>query len=90
MDRSDIREVLHFIDGERVPSADRATLDNFEPATGESLGTIAAGGAVEVDRATAAATRALPGWSGQSAEYRGGRDAAGSQPGAFWDRGQQG
>jgi len=71
MDRSDICEVLHFIDGERVPSADGATLDNFEPATGESLGTIAAGGAVEVDRATAAATRALPGWSDQSAEYRG-------------------
>ena len=60
MERTDISEILHFIDGKRIPSADGATLENFEPATGESLGTIAAGTAVEVHRATEAATRALP------------------------------
>ncbi|MGE4620361.1 MAG: aldehyde dehydrogenase [Planctomycetota bacterium] len=71
MNRDAISEVLHFIDGERVASADGNVLENYEPASGEVLGTIAAGGQAEVHRAVAAAHRALPGWSGFSCEARG-------------------
>ncbi|NRA75455.1 MAG: aldehyde dehydrogenase family protein, partial [Planctomycetes bacterium] len=70
MDRDTISEVLHFIDGERVAADDGAVLDNIEPATGEALGTIAAGSAADVDLAVAAARRALPHWSQLSADTR--------------------
>ena len=70
MNRDAISEVLHFIDGERVASRDGSVLNNVEPATGEALGTIAAGNSADVDIAVAAATRALPKWSGFSCEAR--------------------
>ncbi|MGE4632839.1 MAG: aldehyde dehydrogenase, partial [Planctomycetota bacterium] len=70
MDRDTISKVLHFIDGERVAASDGAVLDNIEPATGEALGTIAAGSAADVDLAVAAASRALPHWSQLSADTR--------------------
>jgi len=53
MDRASFSEVLHFIDGERIASVDGSVLGNIEPATGEALGTIAAGGQAEVDLAVA-------------------------------------
>ena len=71
MNRDTLSEVLHFIDGERVAARDGSVLDNIEPATGEHLGTIAAGSATEVDAAVVAATRALPKWAGFSCEARG-------------------
>ena len=71
MDRSSLSEVLHFIDGERIPSANGATLTNIEPATGEVLGTIASGAIDEVNGAVDAASRALDHWSNLSSEERG-------------------
>jgi hypothetical protein len=71
MDRASFSEVLHFIDGERIASVDGSVLGNIEPATGEALGTIAAGGQAEVDLAVAAATKALPDWANSSADTRG-------------------
>ena len=61
------------IGGERVPSADGATLTTVNPATGEELAEVAAGGAVDVDRAVSAARDAFAAdWS-----QRPGRDRAG-------------
>jgi aminomuconate-semialdehyde/2-hydroxymuconate-6-semialdehyde dehydrogenase len=71
MDRSTISEVLHYIDGERVPSLDGETLENIEPATGKSLGSIAAGKSTDVDRAVEAASRAAQSWAESSPEVRG-------------------
>ena len=70
MNRDTISEVLHFIDGERIASSDSAVLDNIEPATGEALGTIAAGSSADVEKAVTAANRALPRWSQLSADTR--------------------
>src|SRR5690349_16189642 len=48
-----------FIDGRFVPSANGATFDNINPATGRSLGSIASGDQVDVDRAVASARAAF-------------------------------
>ena len=48
-----------FIDGRFVPSASGATFDNINPATGRSLGAIAAGDTLDVDRAVASARAAF-------------------------------
>ncbi|HEV8444951.1 MAG TPA: aldehyde dehydrogenase [Steroidobacteraceae bacterium] len=48
-----------FIDGRFVPSASGATFDNLNPATGRSLGTVAAGEQLDVDRAVAGARAAF-------------------------------
>lgn len=55
---------LHFINGNFVESIDKKTFENINPATEEVLGTVAEGGAKDVDLAVAAAKRALKGrWS---------------------------
>ena len=51
-----------FINNEFVPSVDGLTLDVENPATGETLTTIASASANDVDKAVAAAQAALPGW----------------------------
>ncbi len=51
----------HCIGGEWT-RAD-ATLDTRDPATGETIAQIGRGSATDIDRAVAAARRALPGWS---------------------------
>ncbi|QDG51592.1 2-hydroxymuconic semialdehyde dehydrogenase [Persicimonas caeni] len=51
----------HFINGEFVPSTSGRTFDNINPVTGELVGKVAEGGEEEVDRAVAAAQRALEG-----------------------------
>ena len=51
-----------FINNEFVPSVDGLTLDVENPATGETLATIAAASANDIDKAVAAAQAALPGW----------------------------
>lgn len=54
-------EVQNFIDG--AFSGTTQVLKNVAPGTGEVYGTIPRSGALEVDRAMAAATRAFSGWS---------------------------
>src|SRR5690348_4713290 len=48
-----------FIDGRFVPAANGATFDNINPATGRSLGAVAAGEPLDVDRAVASARAAF-------------------------------
>ena len=57
-----------FIGGESVAS--KETYDNVDPATGRSLGSVARGGADEVDRAVRAAAAASKGWRDTSPEQR--------------------
>ena len=52
----------HFIGGDEVPAASGATFDSLDPTSGETVATLALGGAQDVDRAVAAARAALPGW----------------------------
>jgi aldehyde dehydrogenase (NAD+) len=53
-----------LISGAWVEAADGRTIESFNPSTGGRLGAFAAGGAIEVDRAVAAARHALEGvWS---------------------------
>jgi malonate-semialdehyde dehydrogenase (acetylating)/methylmalonate-semialdehyde dehydrogenase len=52
----------HYIDGQCVAGASRATADLYEPASGKVTARVSLGGAADVERAVAAATRALPGW----------------------------
>lgn len=61
-----------FIDGEYVDSADGATFECISPATGRSLGAVAACDAADVDLAVAAARRAFEAgsWSGLAPEGR--------------------
>lgn len=65
-----MERVLHFIDGEFVPSEDGRTFDNINPATGERIGTVAEGGRAEIDRAVRAARRAFRTWSRTTAQER--------------------
>ena len=51
-----------YVDGRWQPAADGATLPVINPATEEVIPHVAAGGAPEVDRAVAAAKRALRSW----------------------------
>jgi len=51
-----------FIDGAFVPAKDGQTFTTIDPATEEPLTEVAFAGAADVDRAVAAARRALPGW----------------------------
>jgi aldehyde dehydrogenase (NAD+) len=66
----------HYIDG-AFTAVDSATLGArlrpfavSNPATGELLATVGAGGAAEVDRAVKAARAALPGWQGLGGHVR--------------------
>ncbi len=64
-------DCLHFIDGKFVPSLNGKTFDNINPATEEVLGTVAEGGAPEIDLAVKAARRALNGpWKKMAAGER--------------------
>jgi len=60
--------VKHLIDGKAVASL--RTFENLNPATGETLAEVAAGGAEEIAAAVAAAKRAFPAWAGRSAHER--------------------
>ena len=59
-------DCLHFIGGKRVPSRNGRSFENVNPATEEILGTVAEGGAAEVDLAVEAATKASRGGWKQS------------------------
>lgn len=51
----------HYIDGAQVPSASSERMESFDPSTAQAFASFAAGGAQDVDRAVAAARRALAG-----------------------------
>ena len=61
--------VAHLIDG-RPDGGDGQTFETLSPVDNTVLATVARGGAVEIDRAARAATRAFPGWSGMAATER--------------------
>ena len=66
-----MREMLQFyIDGQWVDPAVANPLDVINPATEEVCGRISLGSATDVDKAVAAAKRALPAWSRTSREER--------------------
>jgi 5-carboxymethyl-2-hydroxymuconic-semialdehyde dehydrogenase len=60
--------IQHLIDGKSVDSATR--FEDLNPATGEVLAEVAAGGAKEVALAVAAAKEAFPKWAGLPAAKR--------------------
>jgi len=61
-------DVRSFIDGEWVDTAE--SYENIDPATGRSLGSVARGGAAEVDAAVEAARRAQRAWARTKPEDR--------------------
>jgi acyl-CoA reductase-like NAD-dependent aldehyde dehydrogenase len=61
----------HFIGGEWVESADGATFETIDPATGQPITEVAQGGPQDVDRAVAAAREAFEGaWAKVSPSKR--------------------
>jgi acyl-CoA reductase-like NAD-dependent aldehyde dehydrogenase len=52
----------HWIDGAWAPSRDTSMIEVFNPATEGLIGLVPAGGVDDVEKAVAAAQRALPGW----------------------------
>ena len=59
-----------FIDGEWIKPASGETLEVINPATEQSIGSIAMGDRTDVDRAIAAAVAAFPAWAQASRETR--------------------
>ncbi|MFO0512658.1 MAG: aldehyde dehydrogenase family protein, partial [Gammaproteobacteria bacterium] len=65
------REHGHFIGGRWTAPASGGTLDVHDPATGERIARVAAGGAAEIDAAVRAARTAFEGpWSRVTAAQR--------------------
>ncbi len=60
--------IEHLIDGRSVDSA--SVFENRNPATGDVLAEVAAGGAAEIDAAVTAARLAFPKWAGKPAKER--------------------
>src|SRR3954466_11676647 len=56
-----MNSITHIIAGKAITSANTSPV--FNPATGEQTGTVASGGAAEIDSAVAAATAAFPAWA---------------------------
>jgi aldehyde dehydrogenase (NAD+) len=61
---------LLYIDGEWVASTGTDRIDVLNPATEEVIAQVAAGTSADVDRAVAAARRALPAWSARPPSER--------------------
>lgn len=68
-----MKQYQMYIDGEWCDAADGATLDSINPATGEVWAKVAVAGEAEVNRAVAAASRALKQgpWAEMNATQRG-------------------
>src|SRR5438105_1276960 len=62
--------VRNYIDGSFVDAGNLDHLDVTNPATGEVISRVPLSGSTEVDRATDAARKALPGWSGTPIKER--------------------
>lgn len=60
--------IKHWIDGKEVES--RETFITYNPATGEEIEAVCAGGAAEIDAAVAAAKAAFPAWAATPARER--------------------
>ncbi len=60
--------IKHLIDGREVESP--RTFENLNPATGEVIAEVAAGGPAEIDDAVTAAKNAFPAWAGLPAKER--------------------
>lgn len=60
--------IRHLIDGRAVDSPE--TFDDFEPATGERIDTVAEATREQVDQAVQAARAALPAWAGMPVRER--------------------
>jgi len=67
----ELRSTDLLIGGERVGAADGATLTTADPASGEPVATVPAGGEADVDRAVSAARGAFPGWRDTPPDERG-------------------
>jgi succinate-semialdehyde dehydrogenase/glutarate-semialdehyde dehydrogenase len=59
-----------YIDGSWMAAASGSTFDSFNPATGESIGTLPDGGAEDAKYAVAVAARAFPAWAARTAYER--------------------
>lgn len=66
------KTILHFIDGEFVPSENGRMFENVNPATGDVLCLVAEGGQFEIDRAVLAARQAFATWGRTTVEERAG------------------
>jgi succinate-semialdehyde dehydrogenase/glutarate-semialdehyde dehydrogenase len=64
------RRELNYIGGEWVPAASGETIAVHNPANGELIGHIPAGGAEDTRRAIQAAHAAFPAWAGRTAAER--------------------
>src|SRR4051812_17670146 len=62
--------IRNYIAGLFVDAASGATLDKFDPATGEAIAQLPDGDAQDVDRAVQAARAAFPAWSRTPAAER--------------------
>ena len=60
--------IKHWINGRQVDSKDRFV--TYNPATGEAIAEVAAGGQAEIDAAVAAAAEAFPKWANTPAKER--------------------
>ena len=60
-----------YIDGKWVEAAGGGTFESHNPATGELLATLSEGGAADVERAVAAASKAFQSWRLVPAPKRG-------------------
>ncbi len=60
--------IKHWINGKQVDSAERFI--TCDPATGEAIDEVAAGGQQEIDAAVSAAAQAFPKWAGTPAKER--------------------
>lgn len=72
MSRLTVPGPRHWIGGAWCDAADGAPIETIDPATGERLGEVAAGGAADIDRAVAAARAAFedPAWAAMNPHDR--------------------
>jgi aminomuconate-semialdehyde/2-hydroxymuconate-6-semialdehyde dehydrogenase len=65
-----MQSFLNYVAGELTPAADGATIDVYEPATGQVYATVADSAGADLDRAVDAAERAAPAWARTPASER--------------------
>lgn len=70
-DARTVGDLSMFIDGEWVSADAGASFETIDPSTGKPIGTVPKGMEADVDRAVAAARRALPEWRSTDAFARG-------------------
>jgi aminomuconate-semialdehyde/2-hydroxymuconate-6-semialdehyde dehydrogenase len=63
-------QILNYIDGQLVPAASGATIDNIDPSTGKVYSQLPSSTMEDVDAAVDAAARAFKQWSSASIEER--------------------